>query len=68
MAKDISPNKLSKRDKRRVDHVRDRLRHQGVGEDEAMKRAVREVVSGDHSGRGGGSNSASDQPKRVATG
>lgn len=60
MPREISPNKLNERDKRKIDHVRERLRKQGVGEDEAMKRAVDEVTSGDHSGRGGGRNAARD--------
>lgn len=60
MPREVSPNKLSKSDKRRIEHVRERLRNQGVSEDEATKRAVDEVTTGGHSGRGGGKNSASD--------
>jgi hypothetical protein len=54
MANNVSPNKLNDRDRRRVENIRDRLQAQGVGEDEATKRAVEEVVAGGHSGQGGG--------------
>ncbi len=54
----IKPNKLNDRDKRRIESIRERLRAQGVGEDEATKRAVAEVrvslKSGPSTAAGGG--------------
>jgi hypothetical protein len=68
MAREISPNKLNKRDKRQIENVRERLRAEGVGEDEATKMAVDEVTRQEHSGRGGGRNSGAERQKRTIHG
>lgn len=65
MAKNIQPNKLNDRDKRRMENIRTRLRRQGVGEDEAAKRAFEEVLNEGASGAGGGSRGAGDKPKTT---
>lgn len=65
MGQQVSPNKLNARDQRQVENIRDRLRSQGVGEDEATKRAIDQVVAGEHSGAGGGSNAAGESAKAT---
>ncbi len=44
MTKDIHPNKLNQRDRRRMENIRDRLRSQNVGEDEATRLVMEQVV------------------------
>lgn len=68
MAKDISPNKLNDDDKRRMESIRGRLRAQGVGEDEATRQAIEQVVREGHSGAGGGSGAAGEPQKRTRHG
>ena len=68
MAKQISPNKLNDRDKRRIKSIRERLRSQGVGEDEATRQAIEEVVRESHSGAGGGSGAAGEPKKQTKHG
>ena len=58
-----TPNKLHKRDKRRMENRRDRMREQGIGEDDATRRATREIDKEMHSGKGGGSNSAGEKQR-----
>ncbi len=68
MAQDISPNKLNDRDRRRMENIRDRLRAQNFGEDEATRLAMEEVVAEAHSGKGGGSGAAGEPQKHVQHG
>jgi hypothetical protein len=56
------------RDKRRIESTRERLRAQGVGEDEATRQVIEEVASDQHSGAGGGSHSAGEPQKRTRHG
>ncbi len=68
MSKDISPNKLNQRDRRRMENIRDRLRSQNVGEDEATRLAIEQVVEESHSGKGGGGHAAGEPQKHVQHG
>ena len=56
-SKDISPNKISDKEERRAENIKDRLQDQGVGQDEARRRGLTEAVEEIHSGEGGGGNS-----------
>lgn len=40
MAKEVSPNKINEQDRRRMENIRDRLRSQNIGEDEATRLAL----------------------------
>lgn len=64
MPEEIKPNKLNDRDRRRMENIRDRLRSQNVGEDEATRRALEEVVQEVGSGKGGGRRAAGEPRKR----
>lgn len=68
MAKNISPNKLSDREKRRMESIRSRLRAQNVGEDEATRLAIEQVKQEMSSGEGGGRNAAGEPKKRTQHG
>ncbi|HEX8200773.1 MAG TPA: hypothetical protein VF590_09815 [Isosphaeraceae bacterium] len=63
MADEISPNKVSDAEKRRAEHIESKLKKQGMGEDEAEKRALAAAVEEDPRGRGGG-NSSGNNPKK----
>ena len=63
MAEEISPNKVSDAEKRRAEHIEDKLKKQGVGEDEAEKRALTAAVEEDPRGRGGGHTSGNNPKK-----
>jgi hypothetical protein len=60
---EISPNKVSDKEKRRAEHIEDKLEKQGMGEDEAEKRALAAAVDEDPSGRGGGKSSGNNPKK-----
>jgi len=62
MADDVNINKHKIGDKqnRRAEHIEDKLEKQGVGQDEASKRALQEVAREPNSG---GGNSAGDAKK-----
>jgi len=64
MTDDISPNKLNDSDRRRIERIRSRLRSQGIGKDEALRRATAEVVEQGHGGRGGGGNAGGEPQSR----
>ena len=68
MADDISPNKLSERDKRRIENIRSRLRAQNIGEDEATQLATEQVVDELNSGKGGGPHAGAEPQKRTRHG
>jgi len=63
MAEELSPNKINEKQERRADHIKDKLRKQGVGEDEAEKRALQQAVEEDPGSLGGGSNSGGEAKK-----
>jgi hypothetical protein len=44
MPDDISPNKVNAKQERRAEQIKGRLIAQGIGRDEAEKRALREAV------------------------
>jgi hypothetical protein len=56
----INKNKIGDKQKRRAEHIEDKLEKQGVGQDEASKRALQEVAQEPNSG---GGNSAGDAKK-----
>lgn len=51
MAKEVSPNKINGHDRRRMENIRDRLRSQNIGEDEATRLALEQVAEEAHSGK-----------------
>ncbi|QDV35771.1 hypothetical protein [Tautonia plasticadhaerens] len=60
----ISPNKVNAAQERRAEHIKERLVAQGVGRDEAEKRALREAIDEVPSGGravGGASTKSPDQ-------
>ena len=66
MPEHIKPNKLNDRDRRRMENIRDRLRAQNVGEDEATRQALEEVQREIAAGQGGGHQAGGEpqKPKR----
>ncbi len=56
MTREFKPNKMSEKPKRRACQIKDKLKRQGVRDDEAEKQAVRqaraEIPSGGESGQG----------------
>ena len=54
----IHKNKIGPADKRRAENIEKKLKHQGMGEGEAEKRAMEQALSEENHGRGGGSNGA----------
>lgn len=68
MARTSASNKLNRRDQRRIENIRERLRAQGIGEDEATRRAIEEVAKRHHSGTGGGRHSAGESKKPTKHG
>lgn len=60
MSENINPHKIDKKQQRQADHIQDKLEHQGMGQDEARKRAQQEAAGG---GNTGGGNSGGDAPK-----
>ena len=68
MPDEISPNKLNEKDKRRMENIRDRLRSQNYGEDDATRLALEQVLAERASGQGGGTNAAGEPQKRTQHG
>ncbi|MFO7904878.1 MAG: hypothetical protein ACQESR_11095 [Planctomycetota bacterium] len=64
MPEEIKPNKLNDRDRRRMENIRDRLRSQNVGEDEATRRALEQLLQEVGSGKGGGHRAGGEPHKR----
>ncbi len=64
MSHDVNVNKIDDKQKREAEHLATKLKHQGVGQDEAHKRALEQVANepntGGHNGGGG------DTPKKAA--
>jgi len=56
----IDKHKIGEKQKRRAEHIENKLEKQGVGQDEASKRALQEVAQEPNSG---GGNSAGDAKK-----
>ncbi|GEM_PF-5409629 len=56
MGDSIDPHKISDKERRRAAQIKQRLQQQGIGEDEAEKRSIREAVEELRSGAGGGTN------------
>lgn len=63
MAQEISPNKVNDEQERRAEQVESRLRKQGMGEDEAEKRALAEAVAEKPGSHGGGGNAGGEAKK-----
>ena len=60
MSGEVNPHKIDDKQQRRAEHLKDKFEHQGMGQDEARKRAQEEVA---HEGNTGGGNSGGDPPK-----
>lgn len=60
----VDVNKLSDRDKRRAEHIEDKLEEKGLGRDHAEKEALKEVVA-ERGYSAGGAHAASDTPKHA---
>jgi len=64
MTDDINVHKVSDKQKRRAEHIEDKLEKQGMGRDHAEKEALRQAV--DELGYNqGGTNAAADSPKHA---
>ncbi|MBW3600651.1 MAG: plasmid stabilization protein [Planctomycetes bacterium] len=63
MAQEFDPNKISDKERRRASQIKEKLQRQGVGEDEAAKRAVQQAAEELQSGQGGGKNRGGESPK-----
>jgi hypothetical protein len=63
MAEEIRKNKIDDDQKRRAEHLKDKLEKQGVGQDEAEKRAMHTAVEEDQGSHGGGKSSGGDAKK-----
>lgn len=64
MSDQIDVNKVSDAQKRRAEHIEDRLEKQGMGHDHAEKEALRRAVT-EQGPSAGGSNAAADSPKHA---
>jgi len=64
MSDELDVNKVSDKEKRRAEHIEDRLEKHGMGRDHAEKEALRQAVEeqGDNTG---GTNAAADRPKHA---
>jgi hypothetical protein len=64
MSDDINVHKVSDKQKRRAEHIEDKLEKQGMGHDHAEKEALRQAV--DEQGfSAGGAHAAADSPKHA---
>jgi len=65
MSDGVNVHKIDDKQKREAEHIADKLKHQGVGQDEARKRALEQVAgetnTGGHSGGGGDTPKKADQ-------
>ncbi len=61
--RNISPNKINDRQKRRAEHIAEQLMKQGVGRDEAHRRAIAQSVNEDPGSLGGGKNAGGEARK-----
>jgi len=63
MSQDVNTHKIDEKQKREAEHLATKLMHEGVGHDEAKKRALEQVaaasIPGGHNGGGG------DPPKKA---
>lgn len=60
MSENINPHKISDKQQRRADHLKDKFEHQGTWQDEARMRAEQEVAKMPNTG---GGNSGGGPPK-----
>jgi len=64
MSDELDVNQISDKQKRRAEHIEDRLEKQGMGHDHAKKEALRQAV--DELGySAGGAHAAGDSPKHA---
>lgn len=68
MSDELNPNKLHPRDRRRMENIRDRLRSQNYGEDEATRLALEQLQRERHAGRGGGRHAGGEPQKPTPHG
>ena len=64
MSQDVNTHKIDEKQKREAEHLADKLKHQGVGQDEAKKVALEEIAATTHSG--GHNGGGGDTPKKAA--
>jgi len=64
-SKQISPNKIGDKEKRRAESIRQQLQNQGIGRDEAWHRAVEMAVEEIHGGEGGGQSTGGGAKHRA---
>ena len=62
MSENINPHKIDDKQQRRADHLKDKFEDQGMGQDEARKRALEEVAGDLNTG---GHNGGGDKPKKA---
>jgi len=64
MSDKIDVNKVSDKDKRRAEHIEDKLEKKGMGRDQAEKEALRQAV--DELGYGSGGRSTAGEASKHA--
>jgi hypothetical protein len=65
MSDELNVNKISGKQKRRAEHIEDKLEHQGMGRDHAEAEALRQAV--DEQGySAGGAQSGANSPKHAS--
>jgi Holliday junction resolvasome RuvABC endonuclease subunit len=53
---ELDSNKINDKQKRRAEHIEDKLKKHGMGEGQAEKESVKQAVEEQTGGRGGGSS------------
>jgi len=64
MSEDINIHKISDKQKRRAEHIEDKLEDKGMGRDQAEKEGIRRAVE-EMGNSSGGSGAAGDSPKHA---
>ena len=64
LSREIKVNKVSDKQKRRAEHIEDKLEKQGMGRDQAEQEALRQAVD-EQGPSAGGAHAAADSPKHA---
>jgi len=64
MSDDINVHKVSDQQKRRAEHIADKLEDKGLGHDQAEKEGLRQAVE-ERGYSAGGAHAAADSPKHA---
>ena len=64
MSDELDVNQVSDKQKRRAEHIEDKLEKQGMGHDQAEQEALRQAVD-EQGTSAGGAHAAADSPKHA---